>query len=124
MGASHAKLPRHNHVKPKLRSDYQAGNILLWTNFLHASILILVKDIDHQLIIMAPSLEEPIEPVDDALSSHLTKAPQLVAPEVSLPAYKALMRHVLIICNVLTARALPRPRIAKRRQGRRVQWLR
>ena len=30
---------------------------------------------------MAPSLEEPIQPVDDALDSHLKKAPALVAPE-------------------------------------------
>ena len=31
--------------------------------------------------IMAPSLEEPIEPIDDALSTPLKKAPALVAPE-------------------------------------------
>ncbi|KAI7258553.1 Cytosolic Fe-S cluster assembly factor, partial [Hortaea werneckii] len=30
---------------------------------------------------MAPSLEEPIQPVDDALESHLKQAPALVAPE-------------------------------------------
>jgi len=30
---------------------------------------------------MSPSLEEPIQPVDDALDSHLKKAPALVAPE-------------------------------------------
>ena len=29
---------------------------------------------------MAPYLEEPIEPVDDALDSHLKNKPALVAP--------------------------------------------
>ncbi|TKA33581.1 Cytosolic Fe-S cluster assembly factor NBP35 [Salinomyces thailandicus] len=30
---------------------------------------------------MAPSLEEPIQPIDDALDAHLKKTPALVAPE-------------------------------------------